>query len=328
MNKYLITGCSGFVGRHFLDYLEDNEIKCQVLGLDIDLMENHRNFQHISLSSERVDLLNQDDIEIIIFNYQPDYILHLASFSSVAFSWKNPTISFKNNVNIFLNLLEVVRKFNLKTRILSIGSSEEYGKVAPSETPLIENSPLRPVSPYAVARVSQEMLSKLYADSFGIDIIMTRSFNHIGPGQRDIFVVPSFIRKILEAKLAGLNQTTLTTGDLEIVRDFSDVRDVVKAYYLLLQNGRKGEVYNICSGNPTKLYEIIDITSKILDIKVTTQTASELIRPNDNPLIVGDNTKLKQHTGWSNTFNLNRSIHDIIDYWKDKLTDKQWQMIK
>lgn len=108
MNKYLITGCSGFVGRHFLDYLEDNEIKCQVLGLDIDLMENHRNFQHISLSSERVDLLNQDDIERIIFNYQPDYILHLASFSSVAFSWKNPTISFKNNVNIFLNLLETV----------------------------------------------------------------------------------------------------------------------------------------------------------------------------------------------------------------------------
>lgn len=321
MDKFLITGCSGFVGRHFLDYLEDNRIKCEILGIDLDPMVPHRKFRYVDMRSECVDLLDQNDIERIIFDFQPRYILHLASFSSVAFSWKNPTISFKNNVNIFLNLLEVIRKYGLNTRILSIGSSEEYGNVAPEETPLTEMSPLRPLSPYAVARVAQEMLSKLYADSFGIDIVITRSFNHIGPGQRDVFVVASFIRRILEAKLSGEDMMTMKTGDLQIVRDFLDVRDVVKAYYLLLKKGRKGEVYNICSGIPTQLSEIIDMTAEIVDLKVDTVVAPELVRPNDNPYILGDNSKLKRDTGWEKSFALETSIRDIIDYWKNVLTE-------
>lgn len=321
MDKFLITGCSGFVGRHFLDFLEDNRIKCEVLGLDIDSMVPHRQFKHVKLITDCVDLLNQADVERIIFDFQPRYILHLASFSSVAFSWKNPTVSFKNNVNIFLNLLEVIRKYGLKTRVLSIGSSEEYGNVAPEETPLTEQSPLKPLSPYAVARVAQEMLSKLYADSFGIDIVITRSFNHIGPRQKDVFVVPSFIRKILEAKLSAFKEITITTGDLSIIRDFSDVRDVVKAYYLLLKKGQKGEVYNICSGVPTRLSEIITSTAEVLDIKVSTVTSSDLIRPNDNSLILGDNTKLKNHTGWQPSFSLRDSINDIIGYWQEQLAD-------
>lgn len=321
MDKFLITGCSGFVGRHFLDYLEDNRIKCEILGIDLDPMVPHRKFRYVDMRSECVDLLDQNDIERIIFDFQPRYILHLASFSSVAFSWKNPTISFKNNVNIFLNLLEVIRKYGLNTRILSIGSSEEYGNVAPEETPLTEMSPLRPLSPYAVARVAQEMLSKLYADSFGIDIVITRSFNHIGPGQRDVFVVASFIRRILEAKLSGEDKMTMKTGDLQIVRDFLDVRDVVKAYYLLLKKGHKGEVYNICSGIPTQLSEIIDMTAKIVDLKVDTVVAPEFVRPNDNPYILGDNSKLKRDTGWEKSFALETSIRDIIDYWKNVLTE-------
>ena len=321
MDKFLITGCSGFVGRHFLDYLEDNRIKCEILGIDLDPMVPHRKFRYVDMRSECVDLLDQNDIERIIFDFQPRYILHLASFSSVAFSWKNPTISFKNNVNIFLNLLEVIRKYGLNTRILSIGSSEEYGNVAPEETPLTEMSPLRPLSPYAVARVAQEMLSKLYADSFGIDIVITRSFNHIGPGQRDVFVVASFIRRILEAKLSGEDKMTMKTGDLQIVRDFLDVRDVVKAYYLLLKKGRKGEVYNICSGIPTQLSEIIDMTAEIVDLKVDTVVAPEFVRPNDNPYILGDNSKLKRDTGWEKSFALETSIRDIIDYWKNVLTE-------
>lgn len=309
------------MGRHFLDYLEDNRIKCEILGIDLDPMVPHRKFRYVDMRSECVDLLDQNDIERIIFDFQPRYILHLASFSSVAFSWKNPTISFKNNVNIFLNLLEVIRKYGLNTRILSIGSSEEYGNVAPEETPLTEMSPLRPLSPYAVARVAQEMLSKLYADSFGIDIVITRSFNHIGPGQRDVFVVASFIRRILEAKLSGEDKMTMKTGDLQIVRDFLDVRDVVKAYYLLLKKGRKGEVYNICSGIPTQLSEIIDMTAEIVDLKVDTVVAPELVRPNDNPYILGDNSKLKRDTGWEKSFALETSIRDIIDYWKNVLTE-------
>lgn len=321
MDKFLITGCSGFVARHFLDYLEDNKIKCEVLGLDLDVFQAHRNFKYVDMRSECVDLLKKEEIERVIFDFQPKYILHLASFSSVAFSWKNPTISFKNNVNIFLNLLEVIREYGLNTRVLSIGSSEEYGNVLPEETPLTEQSPLRPLSPYAVARVAQEMLSKLYADSFGIDIVITRSFNHIGPGQRDVFVVPSFIRKMLDAKLTGQADMTMLTGNLDIVRDFLDVRDVVKAYYLLLKKGKKGEVYNICSGSPTKLQEIISIASDIIDINVHTEISASLVRPNDNPLILGDNSKLKSHTGWSAEYTLKQSIEDIIEYWRNILSE-------
>lgn len=320
MDKYLITGCSGFVGQHFLNFLEVNKIKCQVLGLDLDPQIDPKTYKNVRLNIKKVDLLDLAETERIIFDYQPNYILHLASFSSVAFSWKNPTLSFKNNVNIFLNLLEVVRKYSLKTRILSIGSSEEYGNVKPEDTPLKESFPLQPLSPYAVARVSQEMLSKLYADSFGIDIIMTRSFNHIGPGQRDVFVVPSFIRRILEAKINGEERTEIITGNLEITRDFLDVRDVVSAYYLLLKKGKKGEIYNICSGSPIKLSEIIDKISQEINIKVETKISPELVRPNDNLYILGDNTKIKSDTGWKISYPIDLSLKDTIEYWKNNLS--------
>lgn len=319
MDKYIITGCGGFVAKHFLDYLEDNRKHCEIFGLDIIPVELRREYKYIKLHLESVDLLNQQEIEKILYRFQPDYILHLASFSSVAFSWKNPTLSFQNNVNIFLNLLEALRRYSLTTRILSIGSSEEYGNVSPDILPLTEDSRLNPISPYAVARVAQEMLSKLYTDSFGLDIVITRSFNHIGPGQKDAFVVPSFIRRILEAKFAGKQDMTLEVGNLEITRDFLDVRDVVKAYYLLLKQGKKGEIYNICSGRPTKLHEIIDYTSQLLSIDVRPVTAPSLIRPNDNMIIVGDNSKLKRDTGWNPEYNLDRSIIDIIDYWRSEL---------
>ena len=226
MEKILITGLSGFVAKHFLDYLENSHIRIQVLGLDIQPISIVSDFKYIDFSYACVDLLQEEDIERILFQFQPEYILHLASYSSVAFSWKNPILSFQNNVNIFLNLLEVIRKYSLGTRILSIGSSEEYGNINTSDIPLKETSRLDPLSPYAVARVSQEMLSRLYANSYNQDIVMTRSFNHIGPGQSDVFVVSSFVRRALEAKLAGEQNIKLTVGNIDIIRDFLDVRDV------------------------------------------------------------------------------------------------------
>lgn len=206
MEKILITGVSGFVAKHFLDFLEENQLKVQVLGLDILDTNLYSDFSYVDFQYKRIDLLDQGEIENILFLFRPNYILHLASYSSVAFSWKNPILSFQNNVNIFLNLLEVIRKYSLKTRILSIGSSEEYGNINTDDIPLKETARLDPLSPYAVARVSQEMLSKLYSKSYGLDIVMTRSFNHIGPGQSDIFVVSSFVRRILEEKSNGIKK--------------------------------------------------------------------------------------------------------------------------
>lgn len=317
MEKYLITGFSGFVAKHFLDFLDRREIPAYVLGVDIHRPEfNIYGFKHVHCSFEKTDLLNKDEVDNIIFQFQPTYILHLASFSSVAFSWKNPVASFANNTNIFLNLLEKVRNMGLNCRILSVGSSEEYGNVAKDKLPLHEDLPLDPVSPYAVARVSQEMLSKIYVDGYGMDIVMTRSFNHIGPGQKDLFVVSSFAKQLVELKKSAA-VGELVTGDTSIVRDFVDVRDVVGAYYMLFKKGRKGEVYNICSGQGTALSSIIEEMSNLLQFPVKTTVNPSLIRPNDNRIIIGSNKKLKQDTGWDVSTSLKQSLADVIHYWQN-----------
>jgi GDP-4-dehydro-6-deoxy-D-mannose reductase len=319
MNKYLITGFSGFVGRHFVEYLENHEKDCLVKGLDIqnpDFRLDH--YKNIKISFEKVDLLSKDQVEYIIQEFQPNYILHLASFSSVAYSWKEPIQSFQNNTNIFLNLTDAVRKLSMGARILSIGSSEEYGNVN-EDLSLKEDHKLNPVSPYAVARISQEYLSRVYVNGYGVDIVLTRSFNHIGPMQNDIFVVSSLAKQLVEIKKSGKNRGGLVTGDVSIVRDFTDVRDVVHAYYLLLKNGKKGHIYNVCSGIGLSIKDIIDIMAKQLNIEVDINIDHRLIRPADNRKIIGSNEKIKRELGWHNSIPLEKSLKDIICYWEANL---------
>src|ERR1019366_2026315 len=237
-----------------------NKIPAQVIGIDIHAPSfNIENFKYIKCDFQKLDLLNKAEVEKVVSEFKPNYVLHLASYSSVAFSWEKPVESFTNNTNIFLNLIETIRSLKLNCRILSIGSSEEYGNVNAVDLPLKETQVLKPISPYAVARVSQEMLSKIYADSYEMDIIMTRSFNHIGTHQKDFFVIPSFAKQLINLKKTNSEIKELTTGDTSIVRDFVDVRDVVKAYYLLFKKGKKGEIYNLCSGKGISLNEIISI---------------------------------------------------------------------
>ena len=317
MNKYLITGFSGFVGRYFIEYLESNEKNCLVQGLDIqhpDFRFDH--YKNVQISFENIDLLSRDQIEYVIHEFQPNYILHLASCSSVAFSWKEPVQSFQNNTNIFLNLIDAVRKLNIDTRILSIGSSEEYGNVNDEDLPLKEDHKLNPVSPYAVARISQEYLSGVYVDGYGMDIVLTRSFNHIGPMQKSVFVVSSLAKQLVEIKKAGKNKGGIVTGDVSIVRDFTDVRDVVCAYYLLLKDGKKGNLYNVCSGIGLSIKDIIDMMAKQLNIEVDINIDNRLIRPADNKKIIGSNEKIKRELGWQNNIPLERSLKDIIAYWE------------
>lgn len=321
MEKYLITGIGGFVAQHFLDYLESLGEKAQILGIDLNPYTPKKEYNHLTIASKAIDLLDSDAVERSVIEFNPQYILHLASFSSVAFSWKNPTLSFKNNVNIFLNLMEVVRRYELQSRILSIGSSEEYGNVNQENIPLKETLRLDPVSPYAVARVSQEMLSKLYADSLGTNVIMTRSFNHIGPGQTENFVIPSFVKQIVEAKLRGESRLEMQVGNLEIIRDFLDVRDVVRAYYALLHKGRVGSVYNVCGGRPVRLFDILKLIGEMVGVEVLPSICQAFIRPNDNMVIVGDNSKIKEELGWNVTYELKDSIKDIIDYWTRTLSE-------
>ncbi len=318
MNKYLITGFSGFVGRHFVEYLENSEEACLVRGLDIYHPDfRFDQYRNVKISFEKVDLLSREQVEYIIHEFQPNYILHLASFSSVAFSWKEPVQSFQNNTNIFLNLIDGVRRLNMDVRLLSIGSSEEYGNVTDEDLPLTEDHRLNPVSPYAVARISQEYLSKVYADGYGMDIVLTRSFNHIGPLQRNIFFVSSIAEQLVGLKRSGQKSGEIVTGDVSIIRDFTDVRDVVRAYDLLLKGGRKGHIYNVCSGVGLALRELIDIMARQLNLDVRITIDNRLIRPADNRKIIGSKEKIRRELGWNNVIPLERSLKDMLRYWEE-----------
>jgi GDP-4-dehydro-6-deoxy-D-mannose reductase len=242
-------------------------------------------------------------------------------------------------------LIDAVRKLNTDTRILSIGSSEEYGNVNDEDLPMTlpaascgvsktsrneasfgeydpkrlkEDHKLNPISPYAVARISQEHLSGVYIDGYGMDIVLTRSFNHIGPMQKSIFVVSSLAKQLVELKRSGKNRGNVVTGDISIVRDFTDVRDVVRAYYLLLKEGKKGHVYNVCSGIGISLKDLIDIMARHLNIEVDINIDNRLIRPADNKRIIGSNEKIKRELGWENSIPLEQSLKDIICYWEAK----------
>lgn len=313
--KYLITGFSGFVSKHFIDFLEQSKIEAEIYGIDLQLPSFDMNqFKYVTCFFEQVNLIDEEQIKAVIQRVMPDYLLHLASFSSVAYSWREPSISFRNNTNIFLNILEVISELKLKCRILSVGSSEEYGNIKAVDLPLKEDHQLAPSSPYAVARVAQEMLSRVYVDGFGLDIIMTRSFNHMGPGQNQQFVVPGFIHKIMQAREQDPKQGTIKVGDTSIVRDFVDVRDVVRAYYLLFKRGKCGEVYNVCSGKGVKLSEVISTISEIVGMHIDPQVDDALIRPIDNPVMRGSYEKLKAATDWDPQITLSQTLKDMISF--------------
>lgn len=326
--KYLITGYSGFVSRHFLEYLNNkaktedqqksNFNRPEILCIDICYPTNFPIYSHLSLIKKHINLLDYNLLKKEINDFKPDRILHLASFSSVAKSWEYPQESFSNNTNIFLNLVEAVRHTKTKCRILSIGSSEEYGNVKPSDVPLTEEHSLKPISPYAVARVSQEMLSKIFVDSFGLDIVLTRSFNHIGTGQRDIFVIPSFIHQICSQIIENpVCNVQLDTGNVDIIRDFLDVRDVVTAYDSLFEKGIAGECYNVCSGNGNSLRKIIEIVAELTKANVCINVDKDKIRPNDNNIIIGSHQKITNQTGWIPKYSLKDSLNSIILEWLD-----------
>jgi len=315
MKKYLITGISGFVAHHFLEHLNGLGEKVEVLGFDLKIPQEVKEFffENIKLNFVELNLLEYKALEIDMVSFNPDFIVHLASFSSVGKSWEIPLESFLNNTNIFLNIAEIVRHNKIKCRILSVGSSEEYGNVKESDIPLKEDMVLHPGNPYAVARVSQEMLSKCYVDAYKLDIILTRSFNHIGARQRTDFAIPSFAKQISEGIKQGQNKIKLITGDITVIRDFIDVRDVVNAYYTLLMNGKSGELYNVCSGKGHSLKNVVDLLAKIFNVHVTTETDPKKVRPIDNRIIIGSFEKIKKHTGWEPKFSLEDSLSTVIN---------------
>lgn len=319
--RLLLTGINGFVAQHYLQYLHSLEEDTEILGVGRSVATfDKTNFPALNIKYLQVDLLDKETVNVILQEFKPTHLLHLASFSSVGHSWKFPHESFVNNTNIFLNLVDQIRLLNINCRIVSIGSSEEYGNVDPTRLPLTEESYLNPISPYAVARVSQEMISKIYAEGFNMDIIMTRSFNHIGPGQKNVFVISSFAKQLVQIANDPNAEKKVVTGDLSIIRDFVDVRDVVKAYHMLLLHGKKAEIYNICSGKGISLKDILDKMCRILNIQIEVEKDPSLVRPNDNKIIIGSADKINAQIGWIPSIEIDQSLFDIIQWWQKQYT--------
>jgi len=318
--KILITGIAGFAARHFLNYLNEQEPGSEVAGVYNETFPafDAAKLSGLNISLHQINLLDKEKIAQLIETFNPKYILHLAGKSSVANSWKFPAESITDNTNFFLNIVETVKKLQLTCRILSVGSTEEYGN-ANEGLPLKETDCPEPASPYGVARVLQQKLVKIYADSFGIDIVHTRSFNHIGPYQKPEYVIASFAKQIVRQIKEGKHPVKLITGDVEVIRDFSDVRDVVRAYYLLMYKGEKGETYNVCSGNGYVLKNIISIFSTIIGEEIIHTVDEKNFRPSENKIIVGSYEKVRNVTEWKPEYSIEDSLVDIINYWEEHL---------
>ena len=309
--KYLITGCSGFVGRYLIDHIARHEPDAKLIG--VARAPAGEGFPP-GFTFRELNLLDAEGTADLVREIRPDFVVHLASYSSVGYSWQQPIESFKNNTNIFLNVLEAVHKHAPGCRILSVGSSEEYGVVTQDETPLSEDRPLRPVSPYAVARVAQEHLSMVYAKGYKMDIVCTRSFNHVGAGQSDQFVISSIARKFVEF-MAG-QRPSIVAGDTGVVRDFLDVRDVVRAYHVLLKQGISGEAYNVCGGRGLSIKEIITMLMEITGTKPPVEIDKSLLRPVENRVVIGSCAKLHGLTGWRPEIELKDTLAAIVEYWQ------------
>ena len=299
LKRFLITGASGFVGSHLQGLLDSLKYPVETLG--IDRATSHR--------TKAIDLADRNCLKEVVAEFRPDCVIHLAAVSSVAESWKDPAACFLNNTAVFLNLLDAVRDSVPGCRILSVGSAEVYGGAA--LPPFREEMPLTPQNPYAIGRLAQEQLATVYSDGFGLDIVSTRSFNHTGPGQSSRFAVPSFVRQLVEAKRRGEKKAVLTTGNVEVIRDLSDVRDVVRAYLLLAEKGRSGEVYNVCSGIGLELRSVIKTAARLLELDVDIVLDELLLRPSDVPVIIGCNGKLIQDTGWQPMIPFETTLRDM-----------------
>lgn len=318
MTRYLITGAGGFVARHLLDCLDSRDESVDVLGLDRLSPDAGLVPRRCRFRFEAVDLLDKEAIRKRIAAFQPDYVVHLAARSSVAASWRDPAGTVSNNLAVLLNLYEAVRTATESPgaspcRILSVGSAEVYGNPPENAMPLSEEQAAAPNNPYAVGRLAQEQLSRIYRERFGLDIVSTRSFMHVGPGQRATFAIASFVYRLVEAKRNRLSRVTLRTGNVDLLRDIGDVRDVVRAYWLLLRRGRSGEIYNVCRGEAVALRRSIERASEILGLEAAVEVDPALLRPGEAETMVGDNTKIRRDTGWAPEIPFSQTIRDMVD---------------
>ena len=318
MARILITGVTGFVGSHLAEWTLRNR-KDEVFGTR-RWRSRTENIDGIGprLRLLECDLRDGGAVERLLRDVRPDHVYHLAAQSFVPASWSAPSETMDTNVHGELNLLEAIRTLKLRTRLLVAGSSEEYGLVHPRETPITEENPLRPLSPYAVSKVAQDLLAWQYFRSHGIHTIRTRAFNHTGPRRGEVFVTSNFAKQVAEAE-AGKRPPVLSVGNLDAQRDFVDVRDVVRAYALLMQKGEPGEVYNVATGKAWRIREVVRLLVGHARVPMRVVVDRSRLRPSDVELLVGDSTKLRRRTGWRPQIPFSRTLADLLEYWRQRV---------
>lgn len=310
--RALITGMTGFVGSHLKNYLI-NEKGWEIWGVSRSPSSKVTNMQ-VPLLDTNWDL---EDLKRKIDLLAPDYIFHLAGQSNVKRSWENTRETFEANVLNTINLLEAVRSSRVAqtVKVITVGSSEEYGQVDASLLPIIESTPPNPGSPYGVSKLSVSMLAKQYYESYKLQIIHVRPFNHIGPGQGLGFVVSDFAYQVASIE-EGLQEPVLYVGNLSAKRDFLDVRDIVRAYAEIACRGQPGEIYNICSGKPVEIRTLLELLIKQSTKPIEIKVDSNRLRPVDVPYYYGSNEKIKEQLGIIPTISLEESLKDIYEYWR------------
>lgn len=312
--KILITGGTGFAGSHLVEELVNQgytDIHVTSLSGENDFIGNLIGKENI----HRLDLTDRLAVTDLIKTLQPDQIYHLASLAFVGKSFDEADRVLMNNINLQQNILLAVKDFCKKARLLVVGSAEEYGvSISDDEIPVSESHIFRPINPYAVSKVSQDMLAYAYFISYGLDIVTVRPFNHIGERQTAEFAIPAFVKQIIDIERGS--QQELNVGDLSTIRDFTDVKDMVKAYILVMNKGIAGECYNIGSGTGVKMSQIVEMLVKHakVDIKITVE--NDRLRPHDISKMVADNAKIKA-LGWQPTIKLADTLERIVNWYRN-----------
>jgi GDP-4-dehydro-6-deoxy-D-mannose reductase len=316
--RVLITGITGFAGSHLADYILSEHKDAELYGIK-RWRSRMENIEHLKdkIRILECDLRDGYSVKSIMEAIHPDKIFHLAAQSFVPTSWNAPAESLSTNILGQLNLFEAVRSLKINPWIQLACSSEQYGLVNENELPIKETNPLRPMSPYAVSKIGQDYLGYQYYISYGINIVRTRGFNHTGPRRGEVFVCSDFAKQIVDIE-KGKKEPVIYVGNLKAKRDFTDVRDMVKAYWLSLEKCKAGEVYNICSGKAFPIQEVLDLLLSMTDAKIDVRQDKSRLRPSDVPVLVCDSSKFRNETGWKPSIEFKQTLRDILEYWRTK----------
>jgi len=311
--KALIIGGAGFVGNYLIEHCKrDWQWSVHVTKMPNETITNP------DVSIHDLDILEKKEITALLQTVRPDCIFHLAAQSSVAVSWKNPALTVDVNVKGSINVLDAIRELDYSPRILLIGSGEEYGHILPGETPISERNTPRPGNIYAATKACQNMIGAIYAKAYHLPIMMVRAFNHIGPNQSPLFVVADFCRQVAEIE-AEMRPPVIHVGNLAARRDFTDVRDVVRAYALLIQKGQPGETYNVGSSHAVSIEEVLTRILSLSARQIQVSVDPDRLRPVDIPIIEADITKLREVTNWTPAIPLQQTLEETLNYWRQTL---------